>query len=48
ADETEAELSCHHDNKYQPSLLDSIFTQLVNISQQLADIHNQLCFTLTR
>ncbi|CAI2180396.1 14914_t:CDS:2, partial [Funneliformis geosporum] len=48
ADETEAELFRHHDNKYQPSLLDSISTQLVNISQQLADIHNQLGFTLTR
>ncbi|CAI2194614.1 12826_t:CDS:1, partial [Funneliformis geosporum] len=47
ADETEAELSCRHDNKYQPSL-DSISTQLVNISQQLADIQNQLGFTLTR
>ncbi|CAI2199895.1 15301_t:CDS:2, partial [Funneliformis geosporum] len=48
ANETEAELSCSHDNKYQLSLLDSISTQLVNISQQLADIHNQLGFTLTR
>ncbi|CAI2184571.1 12121_t:CDS:2, partial [Funneliformis geosporum] len=48
ADETEAELSHHHDNKYQPSPLDSISTQLINISQQLADIHNQLSFTLTR
>jgi hypothetical protein len=48
ADETEAELSHRHDNKYQPSLFDSISTQLVNISQQLADIQNQLGFTLTR
>ncbi|CAI2187295.1 6151_t:CDS:2, partial [Funneliformis geosporum] len=46
--ETEAELFCHYDNKYQPSLLDSISTQLVNISQQLVDIHNQLGFTLIR
>ncbi|CAI2196563.1 12454_t:CDS:2, partial [Funneliformis geosporum] len=42
ADETEAEMSRRHDNKYQPSLFDSISTQLVNISQQLADIQNQL------
>ncbi|CAI2182651.1 17777_t:CDS:2 [Funneliformis geosporum] len=48
ADETKAELSRRHDNKYQLSLLDSISTQLVNISQQLADIHNQFGFTLTR
>ncbi|CAI2192420.1 7051_t:CDS:2, partial [Funneliformis geosporum] len=48
ADKTEAELSHRHDNKYQPSLLDIISTQLVNISQQLANIHNQLGFTLTR
>ncbi|CAI2200627.1 6057_t:CDS:1, partial [Funneliformis geosporum] len=48
ADETEAEMSRRHDIKYQPSPFNSISTQLVNISQQLADIQNQLGFTLTR
>ncbi|CAI2171643.1 15345_t:CDS:2 [Funneliformis geosporum] len=38
----------HHQNKYQPSQLDAILTQINNVSQQLADIHNNLAFTLTR
>ncbi|CAI2178363.1 7971_t:CDS:2 [Funneliformis geosporum] len=31
-------MSRHHDNKYQPSLLNSISTQLVNISQQESQV----------
>ncbi|CAI2187990.1 16407_t:CDS:1, partial [Funneliformis geosporum] len=37
-----------HLNKYQPSQLDAILIQINDVSQQLADIHNYLAFTLTR
>ncbi|CAI2186137.1 11975_t:CDS:2, partial [Funneliformis geosporum] len=47
ADETEKDI-VRHQNKYQPSQLDAILTQINNVSQQLADIHNNLAFTLTR
>ncbi|CAI2183665.1 12373_t:CDS:1, partial [Funneliformis geosporum] len=47
ADETEKDI-VHHQNKYQLSQLDTILTQINNVSQQLADIHNNLAFTLTR
>ncbi|CAI2186364.1 14309_t:CDS:2 [Funneliformis geosporum] len=47
ADETEKDF-IHHQYKYQPSQLDAILTQINNVSQQLADIHNNLTFILTR
>ncbi|CAI2194001.1 15982_t:CDS:2, partial [Funneliformis geosporum] len=47
ADETEKDI-IHQQNKYQPFQLDAILTQINNVSQQLADIHHNLAFTLTR
>ncbi|CAI2191904.1 9760_t:CDS:2, partial [Funneliformis geosporum] len=47
ADETEKDI-VRHQNKYQPSQFDAILIQINNVSQQLADIYNNLAFTLTR